>query len=312
MKSQLPFVNKSDVDTNFHVFIEIIENAIKERFRAVRISGEYDTGWFEIPILNELSLRQWVEQQNKDYKIKIKSIIQKTEYPLIPENEINLSERYGWSEYVLKDKGIEVKSLGAAYLLQQPAISCLSDLIWDNYTLAIEGQEATDEDINSFEAKVVNCASLKHWKILIEEINTQRKKNLQKGNLLWEERETQFPNLIFCGNTSKRFKNISVSNSVYNQLWKVLTSLNQFCNEFSNYSLQNKKKVTELDISDESSPVKQKPMLKRYREFDVNGEKVFFGFHIKNFGGAFRLHFYPVAEEKKIYIGYFGKHLPLS
>jgi hypothetical protein len=68
---------------------------------------------------------------------------------------------------------------------------------------------------------------------------------------------------------------------------------------------------TWIDFSDDSKTVQNIPKLKRHRMFMLpDGRTVFFGLHIKNFPAAMRLHFLPDYEAKKVYIGYFGKHLP--
>jgi hypothetical protein len=75
-----------------------------------------------------------------------------------------------------------------------------------------------------------------------------------------------------------------------------------------NYSHQNLRNKG-LDVSGESETVRNNPEMRSKREFYLpNAEKKFFENHIKLNG--IRIHFYPNTNNKKIYIGYIGKHLP--
>lgn len=68
---------------------------------------------------------------------------------------------------------------------------------------------------------------------------------------------------------------------------------------------------TGCEISGESPEVLQNPKYRKYREFVLGSKgKVLFEWHIK-IGNETRIHFFIDSEEKKIYIGHCGKHLPI-
>jgi hypothetical protein len=212
----------------------------------------------------------------------------------------------------LSDKPNQVfPSIGAAYFLEQLCVSFDSEAIWQNKTIVATKNEIIGDDYIEEEVNINNVALYETWKEYLLEIETQRKSNLRKGTELWNNKSIEFRNLVFCGNSENNFKGLSVSDTIFNQLWNVLKSLDSYCQDPTNdYSLKSIQEKTMLEISDESESVKQNPKFAVYRNFMVNGVLLFFGYHVKNFGGEMRLHFLPDREHQKILIAYFGKHLP--
>ena len=95
-----------------------------------------------------------------------------------------------------------------------------------------------------------------------------------------------------------------------------LTDKNYYSEPPSKEKKHKPKKCPEDEIWDaifvrkKAQGEKNNKKLKKLRVFKVKGEKKFFEYHIKNFIFGYRLHFFSNASDKKIYIGYFGPHLP--
>lgn len=312
-ESSIPFKTKADADLYFPVFLKIIESALVQGLKAIRVGDRQQNGWFNTLLTNEILINNWVAEQERDRRIQIKALIDKTQHPYIPDDNILLADRYDLSKYHLKSvPEFETPSLGACYLLKQVSVSYNSSLVWNTEKIEIYGSELTEQGDIPFETEVENCSTLEHWSTYEYKIKEEKKENLRKGTELWDNRGVQFPNLIFCGKTERQLKNLSVSDNAYNQLFMVLTQLNNYCQVGKNYALDDIKNATKLNMDDESDTVKQKPQLRRHRIFQINGVKTFFGLHVRILGKAFRLHFYPKKTENKIYVAYFGKHLPLK
>ena len=243
----------------------------------------------------------------------MKSLIVNTAVPQIPDDDVLAHHRYDLSEFYLRDdKKKGTPSLGAAFILDAISISFLSDVAWDFPEIALLWVKMDDNGkIENENPSVKNAARLVHWQKHLKDIQAQRKKNCRKGAAFWKNREQEFPNLVFCGDTEKAFKGLSVSDAMFNRLWDNLKLLNEhIVGSDSDEELREK---TALDFTDESESVKNNPKLRRFREFTLpdGSSKEFFGLHVKNFPGAFRLHFLPDYPGNRVYIGYFGKHLPL-
>jgi len=270
-----------------------------------------DSGWYNLPLTDNYYMRNWIESQNIDYKRQLKTIIDKTVSPQIPVDEIETNNDALLSEFSLESNcEIQTPSLGVAVLLDQLAISFKSNSYWDYSEINLIRQKLnSNAEIIKNICIVKNATQFTNWQKHLKIINLERKENLRKGSKLWENRETEFVNLIFCQATKKQFQQFNFNNSTYNRLWENLTLLNDNISKCSNNS--EFKKITKLNFSDESDSVKNNPKLSRYREFTLpNDNKEFFGLHVKNFPGAMRLHFIPDYSTNKIFIGYFGKHLP--
>ncbi|RMG27174.1 MAG: hypothetical protein D6730_07755 [Bacteroidetes bacterium] len=310
-EASLPFETSESARKHFPDFLWILHDAIRNQFMTVRIREDIDPGWFEMKLAPNYPLRVWLREQEREYTTRVKSIISKTEIPHIPEEEIELARRYALSEFYLEaEREIQVPALGAAYLLEQLALSFASHARWLPAEIALWHTELTETGDTSQRISARNCGSRDSWRYYCRLIEVERRESLRKGGLLWEQRAQHFPHLIFCGKTEGQLRNLSVSKTVYTQLWQVLTALNAYCTSEENFSLTSIREKTQLHISDESASVKNNPKFRQHREFRIEGEKRFFGYHVKNFSGALRLYFFPVEETRNIYIGYFGKHLP--
>ncbi|WMJ72023.1 hypothetical protein RCC89_02385 [Cytophagaceae bacterium ABcell3] len=314
-EASIPYDSIEVADEQLPNFLNIVSGAFDNRVKAILLSNEIDRGWFELPITPLHSLREWLalKRENRDFVRKVKFIITKTSAPQIPSSEILVNERHQLSNFFLKSsKEISVPSLGAAYLLKQLAVSFASAQLWLPRHIPLLHNELTTHGETRNEVIVNNCATIDSWEAYLKVINQQRKVNLKKSNDLWNNRREIFPNLIFCGASEGQLQNLQVADTVFNQLLSALEKLNNYCEDADSYSLQETVEYTQLRISDESNSVKQNPKLRRHRMFMINGRKTFFGFHIKSFSGALRLYFLPDRSEQKIYIGYFGKHLPTA
>jgi hypothetical protein len=310
----VPYKSLEDAQEEFPIFINILSEAFKEGLSAIRLSEQdVDKGWFEIQLSSGYTIREWLEGQEIDWKRKVESLIENTKFPIIPKEELEISEKHEWSGFSLKaDEKIQVPVLGATYLLQKTAVSLASASCWLPNKIEIYQEVIEEENVKKYLYTANNVATEQDFKDYLLDFKKEQKESLRKGGELWDKKATLFPNLIFCGDTKSQLTNLSISDKVYNQLYHSLTQLNAYCKKSEDYSLTSIQKSTELRITDESDTVKQNPYLRRPRVFAVNGKKEFFGYHIKNFSGAMRLHFFSVREEKKIYVGYFGKHLPTA
>lgn len=310
-EESIPFDSRNDSEMYLPVFFEILSDAFVNKMDSIRITENLDSGWYNILVADGLYLRDWIGTQNIDYKIKLKTIIAKTKLPQIPVHEIEISSKYLLSEFWLaNDCTIQTKSLGVAFLLKQLAISFQSNEIWNSSELNLT-YSRIDEDENITEeiCNAKNVTQFVHWQHHLRNIIKERRDNFRKGRELWEHRETEFSNLIFCNSTKKQFQQLDINDATYVKLYDNLQLLNNNIEECSNDS--DLKGTTNLNFSDESESVKDNPKLRRFREFTLpNHETKFFGLHVKNFPASMRLHFYPDYLTKKIYIGYFGKHLP--
>lgn len=313
-EESIPYTTRANANAELPIFISIVSDALSKNIKSIRISEKLGGSWYEMPVCNNYTLREWLNDKDddKEFERKIKTFISKTDIPHIPINDTEQKRRYDNSYFfLLQHPQIEVPSLGATYFTSQLAISFSSSEYWNDNIVSILKNELVEEDFVDEVVSVANIVSENQWNIQFEQIENQRKESIRKGRELWEHRENEFPNLIFCGDTEKNFNKMSISEIVFNQLWNTLSLLNNYSSDKSNdFSITSIQATTNLDISDESESVKTNPKLSIYRMFKTQIGKKFFGYHVKNFAGEKRLQFFVEKDSKEIYVGYFGKHLP--
>lgn len=136
-------------------------------------------------------------------------------------------------------------------------------------------------------------------------------KNIINGTNFWALKGFIFKKLIFCVDVAQLVRSISTKD--FNKIMDHLINLDKYNMQWTKgrFSVSITKKFA-LDISDESSTVKQNSRLSNYRYFiipnGIGGQYCYY--HIKT--GNFRVHFYPDDQNHQIYVAYIGTHLPLK
>ena len=310
-EESIPFSSIADCKSYLPDFFKILSDALKHNMKSVRVTETFDVGWYNLNIADDFFVRDWISHQDKETKIRIKTIIDKTESPQIPANEIEADYNAQLSDFSLKhNRDIKTISLGAASLLGQIALSFQSKDYWNYSEIELlKIKLNNDGNIEEEACTVKNAAQFPHWEKHFTAIEAERKDSCKKGGVLWEQKELEFENLIFCKSTEKQFKQLSINSATFDKLWNNLKELNKFVCKCRNDD--DLKVKANLNFSNESKSVENNPKLRKYRDIRLpDGSKKFFGLHIKNFPAALRLHFYPDYINQKIFIGYFGKHLP--
>lgn len=310
-----PFLSRTDCDQNLFEFFRILNESFKYSISYIRVPEQFNTDWYNLEVCNDYYVRNWLsefkEKKEDDIVTMIKTIIERTLAPVIPPERISIHDDVNNSVFTLTSMpNINTLSLGVASFLNKSTISLKSHPYWNSSKLKVTRYYIYgDEELNK-ELTINNITQLGHLQPLINSAIAERKANCRKGQNLWENRATEFGNLIFCGKTNKQLKNLSINNATFDCLWDNMKKLNEHIINSSSYD--ELKSLTDLDFTDESTTVFDNPKLKRHRVFSMpSGDKKFFGFHIKNFPSSMRLHFLADYTKSKIYIGYFGKHLPL-
>jgi len=125
---------------------------------------------------------------------------------------------------------------------------------------------------------------------------------------LWERKEKLFSRLILCPRVEGDLEKIGAK--YLDQIVNRLIALDKFAQKQwfdGEFDYREANEMTSLRISPESKETMKQKKLKDMRMFKTpDGTTKCFDLHIKT--GELRFHFYP--ENKKIFIGYIGKHLP--
>lgn len=287
-------------------FFDVYKKAAKQNFKHIRISQNMDSHWYEIPISESRTIRNWISRQEKDYSTRLKNLISSTCTPVFTKEDIEAKNRASLSDFYYETTQVPI--LGATYLLKQLSFSFNSNNNWNKSFFKLIHQELIGDEIVEKEVGVNNVTNENHWDEHFNSILEERSNCILNGRdkALYITKEMPF--ILFTKDACKQLEK-EKSSTFLSEIWGDLLCLNKICENSENISLQHLKDQSGINMSDESDTVKNNPKLKRYRMKMYNGVRYFFGYHLKNFQGNKRVHF--IIEDGKIIIGYLGEHLPL-
>ncbi len=303
-EESLPFESIRQVKNNLPTFFAIIREFSQYKINEIRVSENFSTGWYGNRITQDYYFRDYFEYLKVDSGI-VKGIIEKTVTPQIEKGYFE-DESKKVNFFLKKQK---VVSLGNAYLLSKYSLSFLSKEIWYKDEVTFKKQLIKNDKLTEEYASAKNISTLENWHCCKEVIELEWKESSRKGVALLKNTAEYFPNLVFCKELRKQIKDLSIGTAMYNCLWSNLKALNFAIEQSTN--LDKFRNTLQKDYSDESDKTKKNPKLNRRRKYTLpTGEKKFFYLHIKNFPCNHRLHFLPDFNIQKVYVGYFGTHLP--
>lgn len=125
----------------------------------------------------------------------------------------------------------------------------------------------------------------------------------------WEKRKQLFPNLELCGEVKAQISRIGNS-PIFNQIIERLKELDEAVKIWQNGTGDFSYKTINREYALRISPETEQTMARYGNEriFSLpNHSRQKFELHIKT--GDLRFHFYPDNLNRKLYVGYIGKHL---
>ena len=294
-------------------FLKVCLKLKKYGFQTIFFDEIVDRNWFRIELATNYFWQNWYEENKNEAYLKnqIQAFLSlKTKSPLFSSDGI--ASDLQLFEVKLPNYSYELSVLRAAVWYDWPIISYPTKEPWNENPIMVnviklnkDGENKTLENItNYFDFNKIDENNLR--KTLQESISS--------GEELWKQKNKFFPNLDFCGDSQYQLRNFNSEKSILEQIKNSLFKLNEFSEKwkeeyYKGYSHRNLLDLG-LNVSGESQTVSNNSEMRSKREFHLpNGKKEYFENHIK-LNHNIRIHFYPNANDKKIYIGYIGKHLP--
>jgi len=234
--------------------------------------------------------------------------------PLQMPEDIDINSLLEWSEYSYDSK--ICKGFAIAAITNSIAVSFQSDECWLTHSFSIKREFIDSENLDAggsnfefYEVKHVSEPShFEHHKEWIDELKLNQ---VADGIALWRQKEQMFPKLIFCDNTKEFITDLRSSHPWFNPILSKFRDFQHYCEgwhsgQFVDTAIRGK-------LSRESESVRNSSHLIGLRTFLCpDGQHRICEWHARLTPNEGRLHFYPDEENKVIYIGYIGRHLPLS
>lgn len=269
-------------------------NTIHENYANIKIITS-DQSIFNFVINNKYGIQEWlkdseIEKSKKDF---LRSVFNRK---IVIINEEDFAND-GYFKYGNE----KIKALCGTVALEQncPIISINTDIIWGNDEIEFEYNNASTMLANIANSSQFSNQMCTYRNLIYDGISS--------GQDLWERREELFEHLIFCESVKDQLYN----DPQINHIQQIISRLNILNDYYKNYEYYSSSKLGH-NARTESESVKKNPNLKRERHFKKpDGSYEYFYDHI-SFSGNYsgRIHFLPDDKNKKICIGYIGKHLP--
>jgi hypothetical protein len=292
------------------LFVRVCRALNRIGFRSLRLHEDTGGNLYNLRIAENYQVSQWIEQHN-DRAITngFRELV--TSAPLINEDDPSLLEHWGSIEYTFGEE--DAHGLGAAHYLDTIAVSLkLDDGAFLSYTVDIQKLELNEALEESTEmVSVMHACEIEHAEQRAEWYQQKLRAIAEEMRDLWENRETYFPALVFCGETEQNLSSSQVLGGISRVVEK-LQRLNQYAAQWEEggFSTDDVEEFG-IRVSMESESTMENRRLRNKRRFRLpNDSREIFEPHIK--AGDLRFHFFAEVETHTVYVGYIGPHLPTS
>lgn len=293
----LPFPTNENIVEKFLDFFKVLEETKKKGLNTLRLSRDFK----EYEILQGVYFEQFVNRQKKDFQLKILSVFMNDgvvliDSPIIKEEDTQKQEIISDSEYFY-DQQPNDGGLACCDIWNTLAISFNSDIQWDKDKITLQ-KETLSENTNIVRKtiNIIHSSKIDHLKThqtFFNNLEKELKLNITQKSF-WGQRKLFFSNIIFCPEVESQI--CKLDKEIFEQAISILRDVET-----------QDKLIYDFNYSRESETVRNDPDLMGSRKFTVNGEKKFFENHLKSLSNSHRIYF--LEQEKKIHIGYIGKHL---
>lgn len=302
----LPYSSINMAKTSISEFLKVCLKLKKYGFQTILFDETLDKSWFRIELAPNYFWQDWYNENKNNalLKTQIQSfLLLKTKSPLFSNDDI--ASDLQLFEVKLLDYSDELPILRAAVWYNYPIISYPTKEPWNSNPVIVNVVKLDESGENRSLEEITNYFDSN--KIDENSLRKSQQESICSGQELWKQKNSIFPNLCFCGDSPFQLNNFSSGKSVLEQIKNSLSILNEL---FENSEKWQDLRSLKLNVSGESQTVANNPEMRSEREFYLpNGKKEFFEKHVKLSNGI-RIHFYPNIDDKKVYIGYIGKHLP--
>ena len=209
--------------------------------------------------------------------------------------------------YEFSFDGTEALGMGTAYLMDSACLSIKGDDRFQaSSTRLVVTHLCSHGEIETSEVEVINFARVDHVSGHKEWVMERVVHEIQNGKQFWAAKEQFFPRLIFCQNTEQVVKAYTGREIFFPQLCRHLFVLNFCLSRWTSGDFN-------LEGIDWSTESKKTLTHKKYRDMRAflcpDGQARLFSYHSKLVGANQRIHFFPLHDLKKAYVGYIGRHL---
>ncbi len=311
----LPFASKDDANNGLLAFFNVLKICRTAGLKILLVDENQDKSLMGLELTNRYFVRDWYDLAKSDTKLTdwcrfLKSL--ETKQPLFETVDIESTVEVGLHG---EDSGNRV--LLAAFYFNTFLVSFTALSAWLNshiqvWVLDLDTSPAQREEI------LLNLSNSVNLDVHHDDLIMRRNALLSTAKDIWLQRADLFPHITLLSNQiGTSLQSWSARQDILTKARDALNVLDLFCEKWlaGDYVEYRHEYLRDLglaaEVSGESDSVIRNPKKKNERMFWLDdGRQVYCENHAKLPDG-YRLHFYPDAANKRIYVAYLGSHLTL-
>lgn len=266
--------------------------------------------FYEIELAKNYTIANWLNDNtvDREERIYLKTIA--TKYPYMEDflpsqslNSVELMECYYGNQ--------RAEGFLYAYWMQALALSFPSDPMWDQHiidNLSLEYIDPENGELMKKTVNVIHASNPGHVSTHRNWIDQRIRDSIRDGNDIWYRKTELYPSLLFCDSVHQQLRRIYSSHPLLKQIKERLSELEAFCQNWETGPFAYRK------LRGNPRPESQATIQQYGNERTFlcpDGRHRMFTWHV-SLSIKWRLHFFPLENERKIIIGYIGPHLPTA
>ena len=292
-------------------FAETLKAAVAHRVTVLRMRDNFG----DLPLSPDYPMAAWFDDNSVSRDERDFVLNYATQYSLIRPYDGDLrgddefqSDR---SLFEGRFRGEIAEGLGFAYLLKGLSLSILSEQCWDTDWLNLDCFEWEPERRDFVEkSETLRHVARSHHvtDTHVSWIEKRIRVDVRTGPDLIQRAGSLFPNLVFCSGARKQIEKLESSSIHLPRILERLFELEKLANAWT----QNGFNYGQIHNASPESPSTMGRYGEQRRFVCPDGQGRTFEWHLKGLPNAWRVHILADAKEKKILIGYVGRHLPTA
>ena len=289
-------------------FVVTLQTAVEHNVTVLRMRENFG----DIVLSPNYPLHAWFDDNRVDKDESEFLLIYSTQYSFIRPYDEDLRDNSEFQSdrnlFEGNFRGEKAEGLSFAHLLNGLALSILSEPCWDTPLLDLDCRELDpeSEEISEFRENLPHVSRSRHvsddhaaW------IEERIRASIRTGSELLQRASILFPNLVFCKDVRKQIEDSAASSMPLPGVLEHLFELEKLANAWE----QGDFNYHDIHHASRESPSTMGKYGKQRRFVCPDGQRRTFEWHLKSLPSPWRIHIWADSRQKKILIGYVGRHL---
>lgn len=287
-------------------FVEALTAANDAGLETLRIHADFK----ELFLSPDYPIVAWYNDELVPLETRDYLLTYATRHPIVRPHIGDLSEEHPVRKrsddgFTGGYNGAEALGLSFAYMLNAIAISILTEDVWDKPDIEFDRMEEIGEATTEDRVSVKHIARKDHVTTHQTWVGDYYRNLVQDGPTLILYGKFIYPNIVFCAKATPQVEALGANHYYFDMLRNEIENMQRYCSEWVDDFFDRRKLGGRTNPESEAT-------LNQYghqRRFLIPGKGFqIFTWHTR-LDRHWRIHFYPVAAERKIYVGYVGDHL---